>query len=119
MTEGNQKWRGAAPTFRNRDRIIINGGKEYVIYRSRDAVSRSVEPRAWVRKYFKVASLDKMLSLLASIMGTKDIRFSSRPNQAVIQFGAEAARREPASNVVIKRETMGRTVNMKRKTLNL
>jgi len=86
---GNQKWKGAAPLFNNNVDIKIIDVNDSLIsllilffnINKITANKRTVEAKAWVKKYFKEDSVDFKL-LLSLIRGIKDNRLISKPIQA-------------------------------------
>lgn len=108
ITPGNQKWKGEAPIFKNKVELIIN-----ILYIFNDFIWKSIfvkyinmiiekrsiaEASAWVKKYFKAASVDIKLFILI-IKGINDNKLISSPIQALIQEFAEIVVRDPLINV--------------------
>jgi hypothetical protein len=83
ITEGNQKWVGAAPNLIVRAILIRIRGISWFVSRMSPCemqiyeIRKALEPRACAKKYFTAAS-DSNLRLFISIKGIRDIRFSSR-----------------------------------------
>lgn len=98
MTWGNQKWKGAAPSFSKRDERISK--KEKLVKRRKKelAIIRVADPRAWIKKYFKAAS-DKNELIFIEIIGMKASRFNSSPNQAPNQDEDEIEIKTPKSKI--------------------
>ena len=68
---------------------------------------KTAEAKAWVRKYFRVASEFRGdFSFIANVM--KAIMFISSPIQAVIQEGAEIAIKEPRTSNDKKKAFQGK-----------
>lgn len=86
---GNQKWKGAAPIFNSRVDIIIIEVNDSLIsifilffnIKIIDENNKTVEANAWVKKYFKDASVEVKL-LLSLSRGIKDNKLISSPIQA-------------------------------------
>lgn len=98
ITWGNQKWRGAAPNFINKDKAIkVYEILTVYIYKDLDII-KIVEARAWTRKYLIAASVKWEFSFV-EIRGIKDSRLSSKPNHAPNQEVEEIERREPVRRV--------------------
>lgn len=90
---GSQKWRGAPPSFKTKERIIKTVTKllenmEYqdklILYMITDAMMRTLELILWMMKYFIEASASSILPLIF-IKGKKPIRLSSNPIHIVSQ----------------------------------
>lgn len=96
ITEGNQKWVGAAPNFVENPRVINIKDMGWLIKNSLlcmmgvDEIKIKEEPRAWAKKYFVALSVS-WLVLDEVIRGIKDIIFSSRAAQRIIMFLEEHA----------------------------
>lgn len=92
ITVGNQKWKGAAPLFNNKAEKIIIFEYKIWLFNSYGTLNFSIEriiannkiadANAWVKKYFKEASVDIRL-LLSFIRGINDNRLISNPIQAL------------------------------------
>lgn len=117
ITEGNQKWRGAAPTFkRSANNIITCGKKEEKKFNSAPT-NNMAEPRACVKKYFRVASEDKIFFLFVSIIGIKDNKLSSNPTQAVTQLGEEVVIKIPKIRVLENKKEIGQASKIKKRSI--
>jgi len=107
ITEGYQKWRGAAPSFSIIDAksriIMIFMFAEYHI--DRLDIKRILEPRLCARKYFTVASVSWDV-LLLFIMGINLNRLISiaihRNNQLVLDRAITALKKREAIDRMIK-----------------
>src|SRR5271156_2941770 len=99
ITWGNQKWKGAAPIFREiaamtsklKWRVWDWGWKEEV--QMAEKIS-ATEARAWGKKYLIEASVALKL-ILWRIRGIRLIKLISRPSQQINQELDEAAVSEP------------------------
>lgn len=85
ITEGNQKWKGAAPS------LII---KPKSVKRWKTGVNIlskiKVDPRAWNRKYFKAAS-DSWCHLEEASRGIKEIILISKDIHTINQWDEDRA----------------------------
>lgn len=77
--DGTQKWKGAAPSLINKAILISSRGSIEKLFWI-DESSRIEDLTAWIKKYFKLASIEKILNLLI-IKGINPIIFISIPNQ--------------------------------------
>lgn len=85
ITEGNQKWKGAAPS------LVVNPNMVNIVKLGESIpIKRSLLPKAWNNKYFKEAS-DSWNQLEEERMGIKEIIFSSRAIQTINQWEEERA----------------------------
>ena len=96
ITLGNQNWNGAVPLFINKeDKIIILillfsvllNIKLFLYMNKIVENNKTEEAKAWVKKYFKEASLD--IKLLSFIGGINDNKLISNPIQEPNQELAE------------------------------
>ena len=56
MTWGNHKWKGAAPSFKRRairSKVEVKVEEKIIIHVDKMIM---VDPKAWIKKYFKAAS---------------------------------------------------------------
>lgn len=99
ITCGNHKWKGAAPIFKIKaSKIKIKAIFWNIIIKQLLMIIID-DPRAWIRKYL-IAASEIVFSGLDEIKGINDIKFNSKPTQAVNQDVEEIAMNEP----VIKEE---------------
>ena len=86
ITAGNQKWQGAAPSFKRRAKKIKEGPGLMVRFGTKNIIlvntpkRRRPDPIAWAKKYFIAASLSRFIEELV-IRGTNESKLSSRPIQ--------------------------------------
>ena len=109
ITPGNQKWKGAAPLFKSKEDKIANVIKfesKLIIekifnWRTKkiDLNKKIAEANAWVRKYFKEASVESKL-FVSIIKGIKDNKLISNPIQAPSQELEETEIKVPLISVV-------------------
>lgn len=98
ITLGNQKWKGAAPAFSNKE-ASKKSLAEWIDMRKRDADKTIIEdPNAWIRKYLRADSEEYWL-FLEEIRGIKDKRLSSSPTQAPNHEDEEIDKVVPISKV--------------------
>ena len=111
---GNQKWKGAEPAFNNKaaDRDAENKCVFNIIITPE--ISKIVEPRAWIKKYFKAASDEYWLSFIV-INGIKESKFNSNPIQAPNQELAQIEITIPKIKVLINKKREGENIIKKRK----
>lgn len=99
ITDGYHKWHGAIPIFRiraiNKITAIYEFNIKMFIWNQRDIldISKILDPIAWTRKYFTVASTS-WASLDCIKIGINLSRFSSRAAHIKIQFVLEIAIKE-------------------------
>lgn len=109
ITPGNQKWKGAAPLFNRRDdkiasvikfefKSIIEKTFNWRIKKI-ELNKKMAEANAWVRKYFKEASVESKL-FVSIIKGIKDNKLISSPIQAPNQELEEIEIKVPLISVV-------------------
>ena len=105
MILGNQKWKGAAPLFNNNDDnkiieenlLLLNIRLEFNII-IMILNNKITEANAWVKKYFKEASVD--IKLLSLIRGIKDNKLISKPIHAPSQEFDETVIRVPIIKII-------------------
>lgn len=106
ITGISQKCKGAAPIFNKRDNKIIILGIDCIINIEVAPAIRTVDLRAWMRKYFKAASEENEF-FFERIKGINDITFNSNPIQLVNQVGEEDAIITPRIRVNKKSKVEG------------
>lgn len=87
ITDGNQKWHGAIPSFRMiaEIRMYDGSGIELFSHSDDDAIRINLLPRAWIKKYFVAASCSwNLLDIIIS--GMNDRRLISIPHHINSQF---------------------------------
>lgn len=77
--DGTQKWKGAAPSLINKAILISSSGSIEKLFWI-DESNNIEDLTAWIKKYLKLASIEKILNLLI-IRGINPIIFISIPNQ--------------------------------------
>lgn len=117
MTEGSQKWSGAAPIFNRRARVIRVLGETGEIRRVIAPAINVADPVAWIRKYLIAASEDSEFGL-NKIRGIKDITFNSRPSHLVNQVGAEIAIIAPRVKVPLNKKVLGLEIMIKKRMIH-
>lgn len=117
ITCGNQKWKGAAPSFNNKA-VVIKIIKLWLNTYSTVPIMIRAEPKAWTKKYFKDASDIYWLSL-ELIKGIKDIKFNSSPHQAPNQDSEEIDRIVPVVKPTKKTKAMGFKINIKKREIKV
>jgi hypothetical protein len=128
ITPGNQKWRGAAPIFSSKDdliKVLIKGFDVKSVFEvpkikaANTTVNKRVaEAKAWIKKYFKEASVVIKLEELV-IKGIKDRRLISRPTQAPNQEFAEILIIVPLKRVKMNKSLVGLLITRKKRRTNL
>lgn len=85
MTDGNQKWKGAAPNLAVNPSIVnsVREGESIPI-------KINALPKAWNRRYFNLAS-DSWNQLDEARIGTKEIILISKDIQIINQWEDESA----------------------------
>ena len=99
---GNQKWNGAEPALSSK---AADNGPENVwifIIIITAEIRSTVDPSAWIRKYFKAASEEYWLFFI-KIKGINESKLSSSPIQAPNQEFAETEIRMPSTKVVMNK----------------
>ena len=96
---GNQKWRGAAPTFNNREMRMNRPGIVGLMESVAALPIITVEPRAWIKKYLRADS-EEYEFWWEQMIGTKDKRLSSSPSQLENQELADTAIMVPEISVL-------------------
>lgn len=116
ITDGNQKWVGAAPNLVVRAiRVRVAGSRGGVrrigLWESRGYERRSRhEPKAWARKYFIAASVS-CFCRERSIKGIRERRFSSRAIHREIREEDETARAVLEIRTRVKEKLWGTRLN--------
>jgi len=92
ITDGNQKWHGAAPSFRSSlntstYRISLEDISLHINILESSIVA---DPRAWARKYFTALSVSWLI-FVCSIIGINARRFSSMEIHAISQLVLDKA----------------------------
>lgn len=109
ITEGNQKWHGAAPSFSNKARIRIEiHNEELGCITHKDILEKSImaEPSAWARKYFIAASIS-WFDFCLVIIGINLSKLISMKIQAINQLLLIKANKDLAINVETTRKEEG------------
>jgi len=106
ITEGNQKWTGAAPIFKRRALKITVLGSIEITNNLGAAAKIKADPKAWIRKYFRAAS-DEYKFDFDVMRGMKESRFSSSPSQAVNHEEEEKAIKVPVRRESINNNRAG------------
>lgn len=96
---GSQKCRGAAPIFNRSLKRINTTGAVKCSIKSVTLVSKIIELKAWIKKYFSAASEENEFRF-DRIKGIKDIVLSSSPSHLVNQVADETAIVIPKIKVV-------------------
>lgn len=88
ITSGNQKWKGAAPIFVNKEELKISVKISWLYINFIDIIiienNKIVDAKAWVIKYF-IAASDSNEFFVLLINGIKDKRLISNPIHIPIQ----------------------------------
>ena len=93
ITEGYHMWNGASPILiiRLNIRIINILIFIFVVHKNILVIRRILDPKAWMRKYFTIASVSWNFDE-EIIIGMKHRRFSSIVIHISIQFGLKMAK---------------------------
>lgn len=98
--DGNHWYIGAMPDLVMRDSPRNTGVSLWsVVVHTVGASKKSTVPVAWARKYLQAGVVLSVGVWVNVIRGTKDSRFISIPNQAIIQLGAVSAVAVPSTRV--------------------
>jgi len=95
MTDGNHMWHGTIPSFKIKEirsryiEIFLNGWSLF-IHIADDIINNSLEPSAWARKYFSMAS-DSWNLFDLIIRGINDSILISRAAHVISQLLLEIA----------------------------
>jgi len=91
ITDGYHMWNGASPILIIRLNIsIVNILMFVAVHRNILVISRILDPKAWIRKYFTIASVSWNFDE-DIIIGMKHSRFNSIVIHINIQFGLSMA----------------------------
>lgn len=115
ITDGNQKWQGTAPSFRNKavNRINIDMFELIeVLHWLNLPISIRADPKAWARKYLRAASVS-WFDFMLRMRGINLIKFSSIATQARNQLGLDRAISVLATRVDEKMKVDGVSGNIK------
>lgn len=115
ITDGNQKWHGTAPSFKNRavNKMNIDIFELIeVLHWLNLPINIRADPRAWAKKYLRAASVS-WFDFVLRIRGIKLIKFSSMATQARNQLGLDRAISVLAIRVNEKMKVDGVNENIK------
>lgn len=116
ITPGNQKWKGAAPIFSNRELLIkvlitsifLGFGEDGLNIRDPKITdkSRVAEAKAWTKKYLREASVENKFFEFV-IKGIKESKLISKPIHAPNHELAEVEIKVPPINVNKNKNLVG------------